>query len=408
MLRKLLFPLPAILLCLSVPLGAATDRPLKSFPEAPLQAKAAGADVLFIVGGDNRPTAKGAPLPRVMGTIFSELGLIRPDFVLWTGDTVYGYCDSRDELEAEYRAFLGAASPLAGAVPLYSSTGNHDIHPGQTCSAPVDRLCGPPCSQEVFRAHFGQLYGSFDYAGAHFIALDTDTPDAEDSVPAGELQWLRADLEANKGARAIFLFTHTEFYSAPLIDPPQGQGHPPVANRAELQELFRRYPVKAVFSGHEHIYWREPAEKHDGIDYFVLGGGGAPLYASPDRGGFSHYLIVRLSGDKVSYEVVEPGRLYLQDVPAKDREARFWIVNSNDLAQPLPLRGIDIEVPANVGSCKQLEATAAAQRRDTVVPVPGLTITSCTERRGKLRLHLEGPPIGQGSFLVTVKRKAAR
>ncbi|HEY0512194.1 MAG TPA: metallophosphoesterase [Thermoanaerobaculia bacterium] len=396
-----------ILLCCSAPLIAATDRPLKSFPEAGLKAKQVGADVVFVVGGDNRPTGQGAPLPRVLGTIFSEIGLIRPDFVLWTGDTVYGYCDSRGELEAEYGAFRAAARPLAGAVPLYSSTGNHDIHPGQTCSSPPPAgLCGPPCSQDLFRAHFGQLYGSFDYAGAHFIALDTDSPEAEGSVPPGQLEWLKRDLEANKGARAIFLFTHTEFYSSPLIDSAQGQGHPPVTNRAELEELFRRYPVKAVFSGHEHIYWREPAEPHGGISYFVLGGAGAPLYASPDRGGFSHYLVVRLSGDQVSYDVVEPGRLYLQDLPARAREARFWIVNSNDFAQPLPLRGVDVDVPASLGPCKRLEVTAAAQRRDATVPVPGLTITSCAAAgRGKLRLHIEGPPVGQGSFLVTVHRK---
>ena len=136
----------------------------------------------------------------------------------------------------------------------------------------------------------------------------------------------------------------------------------------------------------------------------MLGGAGAPLYASPDRGGFSHYLVVRLSGDQVSYDVVEPGRLYLQDLPPGHREARFWLVNSNDFAQPLPLRGVDVDVPASLGSCKRLEATAATQRRGATTTT-GLTITSCVARRGKLRLHIEGPPAGQGSVLVTVRRK---
>jgi hypothetical protein len=405
MVRKSLF---TMLLCLAVPLGAATDRPLKSFPAAELKGKDAGADMIFVVGGDNRPTSQGAPMPRVVGTIFSEIGLIRPDFVIWTGDTVYGYCDTREELEAEYQAFRLAARPIEGTVPLFNAPGNHEIHSGQTCSTPAEKLCGPPCSEESFRGHFGQLWGSFDYAGAHFIALDTDVPDQQDAVSGEQLEWLKRDLEANKGARAIFVFTHTEFYSSPVIDKPAGASHPAIANRCELQDLFRRYPVKAVFSGHEHVYWRETAEQHDGIDYFVAGGAGAPLYASPDRGGFSHYVVVRLSGNQVSYEVIEPGRLYLEDIPDKPGEARFWIVNSDDFSQPIPLRGVDVEVPAKLGACKDLEATSTGRRRDTDVAVPGVTIGSCTPAAdGKLRLHIDGPPVGQGSFLVTVRKKVA-
>jgi hypothetical protein len=386
--------------------GAATDRPLQSFPAARLTATDPGADLLFVVGGDNRPATQGGPLPRVLGTILSEAGLIRPDFVIWTGDTVYGYCDTREQLEAEYSAFAAAARPLAG-VPLYNSPGNHEIHEGQTCSTAAETLCGPPCSEEVFRGHFGQLYGSFDAAGAHFIALDTDVPGEQDAIAGPQLEWLKRDLEANKDARAIFVFTHTEFHSSPLIDKPAGSSHPAIANRCELEDLFRRYPVKAVFSGHEHLFWHEPAEQHDGIDYFVLGGSGAPLYASPDRGGFSHYLVVRLTGKALSYEVIEPGRLYLEDATAKAGEQRFWIVNSNDFQQPIPLRGIDVEAPASLGRCDELEATAETRQRDKPLPIPGVTLRSCTPAPGgTLRLHIEGPPVGQGSFLVTVRPKS--
>ena len=397
-----------VLVCLGVApnvANAATDRPLQSFPKATLAGGDAGADLLFVVGGDNRPTTQGGPLPRVLGTILSEVGLIRPDFVIWTGDTVYGYCDTREELEAEYGAFAAAARPLAG-VPLYNSPGNHEIHEGQTCATAAEKLCGPPCSEEVFRGHFGQLYGSFDAAGAHFIALDTDVPDTPDTIAGPQLEWLKRDLEANKDARAIFVFTHTEFYSSPLIDKPAGSSHPAIANRCELEDLFRRYPVKAVFSGHEHVYWRESAEHHDGIDYFVLGGSGAPLYASPDRGGFSHYLVVRLTGKTPSYEVIEPGRLYLEDAAAKPKERRFWIVNSNDFQQPIPLRGIDVEAPASLGRCDDLEATAETRQRDKPLPIAGVSLRSCTPAPGgKLRLHIDGPPVGQGSFLVTVRPK---
>jgi hypothetical protein len=400
------------LLGLASPLSlhAAAGRPLTSFPAADLKEPAAGADVLFVVSGDNRPTAPGTPMPRVVGTIFEEIGLIRPDFVLWTGDTIYGYCESRAELEQEYTAFLKAAQPIAGKVPLYNSPGNHEIHTPQTCKAPADQLCGAPCSEDVFRSHFGTLYGSFDYAGAHFIALDTADPQQPDAITGDQLTWLKEDLESHKEARAIFVFSHTEFYSSPLIDTPDGNSHPAVANRWELQDLFRRYPVKAVFSGHEHLYWREPAAQHDGIDYFIAGGAGAPLYASPDRGGFSHYVVVRLTPDnKLSYELIEPGRLFVEDAPAGPGEAKgakLWIVNSNDLQQPLPLRGVDMEVPASLGRCDALTATAQLKRGEGWTPIDGAAVDTCTAASGgKQRVHLKLPPLARGSVQVTVRRK---
>jgi hypothetical protein len=388
-----------LLLVVAAPLAAATERPLKSVV-ADLRPVTEPVSVTFVVGGDNRPTSKGAPPPRVTRMIFDEIGLLRPDFVLWSGDTVYGYCDTQPELEAEYDAFFATA--VRGAVPLFNSPGNHEIHSGQTCPASSTPLCGTPCSEEVFKHRFGRLYGSFDYAGLHFIALDTDVPEAPDEISGEQLEWLKQDLEANKKARAIFIFSHTEFYSSPRIDPPSALNHPAIFNRIGLHELFRRHPVRAVFAGHEHLYWREPAEQHDGIEYFVAGGAGAPLYASPDRGGFSHYVLVRVTRektDKISYDVIEPGRLYLE--PRKDGEA--WIVNSNDLGS-LTLGGIEIEVPATLGDCAGLEPTSAFVGRDgkpvTLTKIDCIPGTSAHQ----LRIKAEGVPAG-ASVPIAVRKK---
>jgi hypothetical protein len=46
---------------------------------APVVSPAAGGDFVFVVAGDNRPTAHGAPWPRVLPTIFPEVRLIRPE-----------------------------------------------------------------------------------------------------------------------------------------------------------------------------------------------------------------------------------------------------------------------------------------------------------------------------------------
>jgi len=105
--------------------------------------------------------------------------------------------------------------------------------------------------------------------------------------------------------------------------------------------------------------------------------------------------------------VVEPGRLYLEEALPLPSTHRFWIVNSDDFAQPIPLRGIDVDVSASLGKCGDLEATAVSRRRDAETAVPGVAIGSCTPGSGgKLRLHIDGPPVGQGSFLVTVRKKS--
>ncbi len=386
-------------LALALPLasgaaGAASDRPLRSIVGTPAAA-ADGADVLFVAGGDNRPTGNGAPLPRVVKTIFEEIGLIRPDFVIWSGDTVYGYCETADELRQEHEAFLAMAT--LGKSPLFNATGNHEIHGQQTCKEPpAAELCGGACAEKQFVERYGNLYGSFDYAGAHFIGLSTDVAGEEDDIKGAQLEWLKRDLETHKNARAIFVFSHTEFYSSPRIDPEAGHSHPAITSRDALHALFKQYPVKAVFSGHEHLYWRET---HDGIDYFILGGAGAPLYASPEDGGFSQYLVVQLRGARVMFDVIEPGRLFTQAVAGAPDAASLWVVNSNN--SELPLRGIEATVPAAAGDCAGLTARGTLPRRKD--NPPPFTVVACGDTAAGRAVRLQTTAFPRRkSVLVTV------
>ena len=319
---------------------------------------AASGDFVFVVAGDNRPTAHGAPSPRVLPTIFEEIRLIHPDFVLWSGDTVYGYHDTPQELRAEYDDFVERAK-VAG-VPIFNAPGNHEIHPQKPCT--------DHDSENQFREHFGELYGSFDYRGAHFVALDTEecrVNPRDPNVPVVEgqqLEWLKSDLEAAKNARAIFVFFHTEVTPAPSDE--DAKEHPPLTNSAELQALFEKYPVKAVFQGHEHLFYQTAI---NGIQYFVAGGAGASLYAPPEKGGFSHYLVVEMKNDQLAYKVVEPGHLYAEGT---------WLVNSSDLV--LPVRRMELRVPRSAGACADLVVESQLKKYDgTPIPVP-VTKESCT------------------------------
>jgi len=330
---------------------------------APIVSPATNGDFVFVVGGDNRPTEHGAPWPRVLPTIFQEIRLIHPDFVLWSGDTIYGY-DDKDavELQHEYTDFLNFAK--VADVPLVNAPGNHEVH---------DLAKQIPCGelQKEFEKHW-QLYGSFDYRGAHFIALNTEECGHAGEIGPDQLTWLKDDLEANKNARAIFVFFHTEMTLAPNDE--DGKNHPPLRNSAELQALFAKYPVKAVFQGHEHLYYSTAI---DGIQYFVAGGSGAPFYAPPEKGGFSHYLVVEMKNDQLTYKVVEPGHVYTQKATsANPAEHKLWLINSSDLA--LPIARIETIVPRAIGACKDLVAESRLTKYDgTPIPVP-VAIAKCT------------------------------
>lgn len=340
---------------------------------------AADGDFVFVVAGDNRPTTHGAPYPHVFDTVLSEIRLIQPDLVLWTGDTVYGYGDKdQAELAREYALFAKKASHAG--VPIFNAPGNHEIHPNIT---PCDK---PDVCEDEFKAHFGDLYGSFDYRGVHFIALDTeeighevvvDGKKTDVQVVDGEqLQWLKHDLEAHKTARAIFAFFHTELTVAPNDE--ESNGHPALGNAPELRSLFAKYHVKAVFQGHEHLLYAPDPKTTEGVRYFVAGGAGAPLYARPEKGGVSSYIVVEMKGNDATYNVVEPGRFY-----AEGAGDVVWLINSNDVE--IPARRIEATVPASVGKCGDLAFTQTlAKKFDGEIRE-----VSCKASGGNLDLTLE-------------------
>jgi hypothetical protein len=151
------------------------------------------------------------------------------------------------------------------------------------------------------------------------------------------------------------------------------------------------------------VFWREPADKHDGIEYFVSGGAGAPLYAPPDHGGFTHYLVVHVTADKISYDAIEPGRLYTESAKARTGEAaRFWVVNTNDT--DLPLRGITAEVKG-VSNCSKLTAATDLHKNDgTPVPVP-ISISSFKKVGKTCRLTLGMPTMPKRTSVPVVIRR---
>ncbi len=307
---------------LAVPALASTTELLAPAPTASAAASVpADPDhFLFIVGGDNRSTGHGYPMPPVWATICREIGTIHPAFVLTTGDAIEGYGDTPAEANAEYDVFLQDIS-LCG-VPVYCAPGNHEFS--------LD-----PALLPVYQKRIGKLYGSFDYGHSHFIALNSSPVSADGTIKSGSINdadfaWLQADLEANKGAVNTFVFLHHYVFGPPDPDTPTvSSGFVDLAARDRLHALMVKYKVRAVFCGHNHIYYHTV---QDGVDYYISGGGGAPLDADPEHGGYLHYVVVQVDGAKIAPTVLQPEHL---EVAYPDGETkigptqRVWATNTN-------------------------------------------------------------------------------
>ena len=237
----------------------------------------------FAVFGDTRPAGK-APYAPALALLCGDIGRSDAEFVLGTGDYIDG-SSNQAIVRAQYAGFFEGIAPLQAvrSIPVAMAPGNHDI-------------VGVPANEAIFKEYFGHLYFSFDHGGCHFIVLNTDGARTSHRIDDAQVQWLRRDLEENKDALFTFVVLHQPLYP---VDGHVGSSlyaHPD--RRDSLHALFVQQGVDCVFAGHEHLYNHQ---ERDGVHYFITGGGGAPLYASPERGGFHHYLLVRVTGD--SYEV---------------------------------------------------------------------------------------------------------
>jgi hypothetical protein len=379
-----------IIVALATPLRAATNKPVAPLP-TPYQAIAQPADpahFTFIVTGDNRPPAAGNPIMPVTVEICREIGLIRPDFVFWTGDTIYGYTDTPDQANVEYDDFLKTVALCD--VPVFNAVGNHEI-------------TDDPALTAVYVNRMGALYGSTDIGNSHFISLNTD-PIIDGKVMEGvidpdQLAWLQADLAANSSAANIFVFMHHYVFGPPDPDVINGldTGFATTAGRDALHQLFVKYGVRAVFCGHAHLYWHA---NHDGVDYYISGNAGAPLDADPQDGGYFGYLSVTVNGSTIRTVERAANTLYERTISGNDGVSPTAIVaiDAPDKAK-LTIRGITVALPAG----KTYAVTATTTYKGKVKPVTVSVIdTAPSSNSAIVNVRVQAALPGSRTTIITV------
>jgi hypothetical protein len=123
-------------------------------------------------------------------------------------------------------------------------------------------------------------YYSFDLGGWHVIVLNTSDGCATISCAAGspQEQWLKADLAAHPAQCTLAMWHQPRFNS--------GAEHGNDTDVAPFWNDLYAAGADVILNGHEHVYERfapqDPEGRGDpqrGIREFVVGTGGAPLYA---------------------------------------------------------------------------------------------------------------------------------
>jgi len=230
----------------------------------------------FCVIGDTRVPGLAEIFPQNL----REMNLLAPAFIIDVGDLIPGHTGV-NAINRQWDDFARVCA--ASQVPLVPVVGNHDVWDWQ--------------SRAIYRQRIGPLAFSFSYGNAHFICLDTEEPDYITNIGPAQLRWLKEDLEASRSAAHIFVFMHKPIWSYDTNW------------LSEVHPLLAKYPVRAVFAGHEHVYRKDVV---DDIPCFITGGGGAELGGG--EGGFYHFMHVSVKGERVSFAVVKTGGIAGEEI----------------------------------------------------------------------------------------------
>jgi hypothetical protein len=212
-----------------------------------------------------------------------------PHFLFFTGDLISGYTTSVDDFRAQMRSWKRIYGPLWRWVPIYTGMGNHesllnvitdferfDKSDGESAesifaSEFVHPQNGPEPERPELPPYKGSVY-SFDYAGCHFVQLNSDywyssNPEQLGGnyfgrLLPGQLEWFEKDLAVarRKNPVHIFVFVHEPAFpnGGHVPDSLWGGGDKPEA--VEARDRFwaaaSESRAVAVFNGHEHNYSR--------------------------------------------------------------------------------------------------------------------------------------------------------
>lgn len=180
---------------------------------------------------------------------------------LLLGDNAY---NQGTETEYQSNFFNHYKDTFMKKTPLYPTPGNHDYHNDNfdrqnDHNVPYYKIFSMPTQAEAGGVASGtKAYYSYDYGNVHFLALDSygreDYSTRLYDTLGKQVQWIKADLEANQNKDWIVAYWHHPPYSQGSrnseTDPEM------TAIRQNFIRILERYGVDLIICGHSHIYER--------------------------------------------------------------------------------------------------------------------------------------------------------
>jgi len=162
--------------------------------------------------------------------------------------------------------------------PVISAMGNHDYQ---------------KLGWRNFKKYLGKSEFSFVDRNSYFIILDNNVT----NITEEQFLWLEGELTRAAAYKHKFIFMHKSpisLYQQSWFRPEHGLWS------YRVMKLCEKYKVDIVFSGHEHMF-RESV--FGGVRYLTSGGAGMLVQIPASEGGFLNYIVARVYGDYVDYEV---------------------------------------------------------------------------------------------------------
>ncbi len=251
----------------------------------------------FVAYGDTRfhdPKDTGPANPAVRVALVQAISDINPAFICFTGDIVFNGFDSSDWNVWDRETSVWRDKK----IPVYPALGNHDLRGDQNIALRNYFQRFPDLNNRRF----------YSVRAGNSLILVLDSSLVETSGEEG--QWLADKLDrVPRDVDFVFLMFHHPPYTSSSDAKALGGGHSARPTEQILATMLERRQADApfrivVFSGHVHNYERH---EHDGVTYFVSGGGGAhayPIERAPDDPFQSkqvnyHYLLVEVDRQQV-------------------------------------------------------------------------------------------------------------
>jgi hypothetical protein len=290
----------------------------------------------YIILGDNRDG---------YGTfkqIIQQVNGENPVFVIDNGDLVFSGKPN------QYRLFDRMVSQVSAT--FLTTLGNHDIRGN---------------GYSTYTMLYGPGYYSFDFAGSHFVFLDSSPGWSEKRAISDEqYAWLEKDLIKAQGKR-IYVVTHIppqdprsdvtpnqipnyvndvksgESWVEKRLDnynenKGMNHGFQDPQEAARFEKLMSRYHVDTVYLSHIHSYFEYTK---DGVRYLISGGAGAELLT---ENSYYHYMIARLGNtDRITMvELPSPVNNYLSRYAATIQLFASAMYKENPVAVVLVIIGL--------------------------------------------------------------------